>query len=260
MGRSILGRLGFVDKGNYDNAYNYSKNDFVSDGISTYFSMQNNNKGHALTETDWWKCMAKGQAVTGAALLSELLDVDGDGSKLDADMLDGHHWTEITEPSEVADFDFFLGVKSLGEGKGYGIQKMSKQNMASVLGELLPIANSNRNGLIDAYSAANIQAIDLQSGVCVKFSPKINGNILIGIELATNQIVVIRTNSDGSLKILFGELTNNKVHFYSDSEFFYVKSDPGASLLIMPKYRNNNQAITLETISSTIDLEEIHLT
>ena len=127
------------------------------------------------------------------------------------------------------------------------------------MGELLPIANSNRNGLIDAYSATNIQARDLQSGECVKFSPKINGNILIGIELTTNKIVVIRTNTDGSLKILFGELTNDKVHFYLDSDFFYVKADIGASLLIFPKYRNNSQAVTLETISSTINLEEIYL-
>lgn len=68
MATTNLGRVGLVNKGGYSSATTYTKNDFVSDGNnSLYFSLQDNNTGHALSEAEWWFKFFDGTAANTAA-------------------------------------------------------------------------------------------------------------------------------------------------------------------------------------------------
>lgn len=68
MATTNLGRVGLVNQGVYSASETYAKNDFVSDGNnSLYFSLQDNNTGHALRESAWWFKFFDGTAANTAA-------------------------------------------------------------------------------------------------------------------------------------------------------------------------------------------------
>lgn len=68
MATTNLGRVGLVPKGVYSSTTTYKANDFVSDGNnSLYFSLQNNNTGHALSEAEWWFRFFDGTAANTSA-------------------------------------------------------------------------------------------------------------------------------------------------------------------------------------------------
>lgn len=63
-----LGQVAFVDGGTYDSTVSYKKFYFVTDEDSCYLSRKDGNKGNALTDTNWWKCLANGKQATQAAI------------------------------------------------------------------------------------------------------------------------------------------------------------------------------------------------
>lgn len=65
--KRVLGKVAFVDKGVYSSATSYSALDFVTTEDSCYLSLQDGNKGHAVTDAAWWKCIANGKPATEAA-------------------------------------------------------------------------------------------------------------------------------------------------------------------------------------------------
>lgn len=68
MATTNLGRVGLVNKGNYNGSETYTKNDIVSDGNnSLYMSLQSNNTGHDLSESTWWFKFFDGTAANTAA-------------------------------------------------------------------------------------------------------------------------------------------------------------------------------------------------
>lgn len=66
-----LGKVAFVDKGTYSSATTYNTFDFITTDDSCYLCIKDGNKGHALTETTWWKCIARGTTATAAAKKAE---------------------------------------------------------------------------------------------------------------------------------------------------------------------------------------------
>ncbi|WP_346702545.1 hypothetical protein [uncultured Alistipes sp.] len=90
MATTNLGRVGLVNQGVYSASETYSKNDFVSDGNnSLYFSLQDNNTGHALSESAWWfkffdgtaaNTAAAAQAATDAAAAAALVEQQVEGA------------------------------------------------------------------------------------------------------------------------------------------------------------------------------------
>lgn len=66
-GNIRLGKVAFVDKGTYSAATTYNTFDFITTDDSCYLCIKDGNKGHALTETTWWKCIARGTTATAAA-------------------------------------------------------------------------------------------------------------------------------------------------------------------------------------------------
>lgn len=67
MTKIPLGKVAFTDAGSYNAGNTYKRFDFVDTEDSSYLSLQDNNKGHAVTETAWWKCLARGTKATEAA-------------------------------------------------------------------------------------------------------------------------------------------------------------------------------------------------
>lgn len=66
-GNKILGKVAFVDKGDYKSATRYDFFNFVTTEDSCYLSLKDNNTGHPVTDTAWWKCLANGKQATEAA-------------------------------------------------------------------------------------------------------------------------------------------------------------------------------------------------
>lgn len=62
-----LGQVAFVDKGAYSSTATYKKFNFVTTEDSCYLSLKDTNVGHDVTDTAWWKCLAKGTQATEAA-------------------------------------------------------------------------------------------------------------------------------------------------------------------------------------------------
>lgn len=67
MSQIVLGKVAFVDKGVYSAANTYNTFDFVVTEDSCFLCVKDGNKGNALTDTAWWKCIAKGAQATAAA-------------------------------------------------------------------------------------------------------------------------------------------------------------------------------------------------
>lgn len=62
-----LGKVAFTDRGKYSASETYVRFDFVNTDDSCYLSLQDGNKGHAVTDEAWWKCLARGTTATEAA-------------------------------------------------------------------------------------------------------------------------------------------------------------------------------------------------
>ena len=67
MSQIVLGKVAFVDKGVYATASTYNTFDFVVTDDSCYLCVKDGNKNHPLTDTAWWKCIARGTQATEAA-------------------------------------------------------------------------------------------------------------------------------------------------------------------------------------------------
>ena len=67
MTKIFLGKVAFTDAGAYASGTSYDRFDFITPDDSCYLSVKDENKGHALTDTAWWKCIARGTQATEAA-------------------------------------------------------------------------------------------------------------------------------------------------------------------------------------------------
>lgn len=68
MTKIPLGKVAFTDKGSYSSTVKYARLDFIVTDDSCYLSLKDENTGHAITETAWWRCIAKGSQATEAAV------------------------------------------------------------------------------------------------------------------------------------------------------------------------------------------------
>lgn len=67
MTKIPLGKIAFTDKGNYSNTTTYERFDFTVTEDSCYLSLKDENTGHPVTDTLWWRCLANGKKATEAA-------------------------------------------------------------------------------------------------------------------------------------------------------------------------------------------------
>lgn len=67
MTKIPLGKIAFTDKGAYSNTVKYERFDFIVTEDSCYLSVKDENVGHSVTDTAWWRCLAKGTQATEAA-------------------------------------------------------------------------------------------------------------------------------------------------------------------------------------------------
>ena len=74
-GNIRLGKVAFVDKGTYSSATTYNTFDFITTDDSCYLCIKDGNKGHALTETTWWKCIARGTTTLASPVASFALSL-----------------------------------------------------------------------------------------------------------------------------------------------------------------------------------------
>lgn len=70
MTKIPLGKIAFTDKGAYSNTVKYGRFDFVVTEDSCYLSIKDENSGHPVTDTAWWRCLARGTQATEAAKIA----------------------------------------------------------------------------------------------------------------------------------------------------------------------------------------------
>lgn len=70
MTKIPLGKIAFTDKGAYSNTVKYGRFDFVVTEDSCYLSIKDENNGHPVTDTLWWRCLANGKQATEAAKIA----------------------------------------------------------------------------------------------------------------------------------------------------------------------------------------------
>lgn len=68
MTKIPLGKIAFTDKGTYSNTTTYGRFDFIVTEDSCYLSVKDGNVGHPVTDTTWWRCIAKGTQASEAAV------------------------------------------------------------------------------------------------------------------------------------------------------------------------------------------------
>jgi hypothetical protein len=62
-----LGACALTDEGAYDSSKKYSYGNAVTTEDSSYWSIQDDNQGHPVTDRDWWAPLALGTSATAAA-------------------------------------------------------------------------------------------------------------------------------------------------------------------------------------------------
>jgi hypothetical protein len=87
MAQLNLGRVRPIYRGTYDAQQAYRVLDFVTFNGVTYFCIQDTTAGTDPTDGAFWQFLIEEETPEG--LLAKLLTVDGTGSGLDADLLDG---------------------------------------------------------------------------------------------------------------------------------------------------------------------------
>ena len=79
MAEYNLGRVAFYDKGAYSEEESYEKWDFTTTDDSTYLYINDlPSIGKAVTNTDYWKCIADGKPATLAAAAADLAAENAD--------------------------------------------------------------------------------------------------------------------------------------------------------------------------------------
>lgn len=96
-----LGRIKPIYQGIWSSGTAYNPLDFVkhTDGL-TYFCILATTAGTAPTNTTYWQPVVSG--ITAATLLTMIETVDGAGSGLDADMVDGVHAASFAAASDLS--------------------------------------------------------------------------------------------------------------------------------------------------------------
>lgn len=102
MTKIPLGKVAFTDAGSYNAEKTYNRFDFVNTDDSCYLSLQDNNKGHAVTETAWWKCLARGTTATAAAAIANAAAALANEKATAADTAAGRVNNAITQANTAA--------------------------------------------------------------------------------------------------------------------------------------------------------------
>ena len=100
-----LGRLGFVDQGNYDQNTTYQKRDVVFQSPSTYhYINENPSSGNPVTDASYWRILALGVESTGAG-----------------DMLGANNLNDVNDPAAAR--------QNLGLEIGVDVQPYNSETM-----------------------------------------------------------------------------------------------------------------------------------
>ena len=102
MTKIPLGKVAFTDAVSYNAEKTYKRFDFIDTEDSSYLSLQNNNKGHAVTETAWWKCLARGTTATAAAAIANAAAALANEKATAADTAAGRVNNAITQANTAA--------------------------------------------------------------------------------------------------------------------------------------------------------------
>lgn len=114
MAQLNLGRIKPIYRGTYDAQTAYRALDFVTFNGITYFCIQDTTAGTDPTNAAFWQFLVEEE--TAAGLLSKLLTVDGAGSGLDADLLDGQQGAYYQPVSTAVTKDNATGAAFLPTG------------------------------------------------------------------------------------------------------------------------------------------------
>ena len=154
-----LGKVAFVDKGTYSTATTYNTFDFVTTEDSCYLCVKDANKGHELTETAWWKCIANGKTATEATKKALVATADA------------------VEKSTLANNAAIRAGSAAGLANQRAEEALAaKENVLSVLDRVIEML-AQGNAQIDSMKAAELalmsQALLAPNRMELKYTPVI---------------------------------------------------------------------------------------
>lgn len=154
-----LGQVAFVDKGIYSSTATYNRFNFVVTDDSCYLSLKDSNKGHDLTDSEWWKCLANGKPATEATKRALIVIADA------------------VEKTTLAN----SAAVRAGSAAGLANQRAeealaAKENVLSVLDQVIEML-ARGNTQIDSMKAAELalmsQALLAPNRMELKYTPVI---------------------------------------------------------------------------------------
>lgn len=154
-----LGKVAFVDKGTYSASTTYNTFNFVVTEDSCYLCVKDANKGHDLTDTAWWKCLANGKPATEATKRALVVIADA------------------VEKTTLAN----NAAVRAGSAAGLANQRAeealaAKENVLSVLNQVIEMLALG-NAQIDSMKAAELslmsQALLAPNRIELKYTPVI---------------------------------------------------------------------------------------
>ena len=129
MTKIPLGKVAFTDAGSYNAGKTYKRFDFVDTEDSSYLSLQDNNKGHAVTETAWWKCLARGTKATEAAKKANDAAALANEKAVAADTAAGRVNAAITQANTAAT-NAQQQASAAGEAAAEATERVAEMNAA----------------------------------------------------------------------------------------------------------------------------------
>lgn len=129
MTKIPLGKVAFTDAGPYNAGNTYKRFDFVDTEDSSYLSLQDNNKGHAVTETAWWKCLARGTKATEAAKKANDAAALANEKAVAADTAAGRVNAAITQANTAAT-NAQQQASAAGEAAAEATERVAEMNAA----------------------------------------------------------------------------------------------------------------------------------
>ena len=132
MTKIPLGKVAFTDAGSYNAGNTYKRFDFVDTEDSSYLSLQDNNKGHAVTETAWWKCLARGTKATEAAKKANDAAALANEKAVAADTAAGRGNAAITQANTAAT-NAQQQASAAGEAAAEATESVAEMNTACLL-------------------------------------------------------------------------------------------------------------------------------
>lgn len=225
-----LGKVAFIDKETYSETATYNTFEFVVTEDSCYLSVKDGNKGHALTDTLYWKCIARGTQATEAAVKA----LEATNKALEA--VKKAEVAVVQATQQAANANSAAGSANAAAELANGLIADTETELATLRGLLSEVRTATKTAQ-DAYDlVSKINGVDVFSGIPATLVVEETINAVLG----SSPIIT---------KELFPKTANQSVVFQLSAGKGSVTPD---GIVSSPTEAGNMVINVISTISSSL--------